>query len=117
MDNIKIIEAYSRLKSLRENIPTHKVPNKFVTEFHSILDLLEQKSGANLENFRIPADEVRPVLSSLNYLTKEKKYSKEHYCDHSFFKMKVEAVLMMFDMLISSSSGSKPPIGFSPKIK
>ncbi|MBM4273631.1 MAG: hypothetical protein FJ134_04095 [Deltaproteobacteria bacterium] len=117
MKNMQVIEAFSRLKSLRENIPTHDVPTKFITEFHSILDILEQTSGGDLKNFRIPANEVRPIVTSWNYLTGEKKFSSENFCDHAYFKMKVDSVLMMFDILLTPSSDNKPPIGFNPNTK
>jgi hypothetical protein len=63
MNDFRLFEAYSRLKSLRQNGPADSIRAQFVTEFHQILDLLEQNSGADLKNFRIPASEIRPIIT------------------------------------------------------
>lgn len=114
MNGSQLLEAYSRLKSLRQNVPENDVHEKFVAEYHQILALLEQASGANLENFRLPAGEIRRVVVSGNFLTGEKHYSQDLYCDHNFFVMKVDAVLMMFEVMLTVGPGSKSPIGFKP---
>ena len=106
-----LVEAFARLTSLRQNLPEHEVAVKYVNEYHEILDLLEQASGGNLVNSRIPASEVRPIVVASNYLDGSVTYSDDSFCDHAFFTMKVDAVLMMFEMAM----GSRPsPIGFKP---
>jgi hypothetical protein len=116
MSNMQVIEAYSRLKSLRQNVPTGSIETKFVEEFHQILELLEGASGTTLENFRIPASEIRPIVTGGNYLTGEQRYSNKPYCDYHFFVMKVDGVLTMFELLVSQGQGSsgKTTIGFKP---
>jgi hypothetical protein len=68
MASNKLIEAYSRLKALKENVPGTYVAAAYVTEFHEILDILERVSGTNLANFRIPAAEFKPAVTSINYV-------------------------------------------------
>jgi len=105
-----ITEAYARLESLRDNLPDFSVGEKYVREFHEILQLLEKDSGADLTRFRVPAGEVKPRVTSANYLRGTCTYSKTGYCDRSFLKMKVDAVIRFFEL---QSSNSKPAIGFA----
>ena len=117
MSSMEILEAYSRLKSLRQNVPAHRVDTAFANEYHQILDLPAKTSGTDLANFRIPPSEVRPIVTGGNYLTGETHYSAESFCDRDFFLMKVDGVLTMFELLINQGSGSKPAIGFNPPHK
>jgi len=116
MSNIEILEAYSRLKSLRQNVPPHRINTMLVSEFHGILDLLEKVSGVALDNFRIPAPEVHPIATGGNYLTGETYYSAESFCDKNFFVMKVDGVLTMFELLMNQDAGERPAIGFKPPL-
>ncbi|MGD0949937.1 MAG: hypothetical protein ABSA52_21225 [Candidatus Binatia bacterium] len=114
MNDLKVIEAFSRLKSLRQNVPNGPVETRFVSEFHDVLTMLEATSGVKLDSFGIPASEVRPIVTSFSYVTGEADYSSERYCDYAFFIMKVDGVLTMFELLISQGPGSKAAIGFKP---
>lgn len=116
MDSIRIIESYARLKALRQNVPQRRVDQRYVEEFHAIIDLLEGQSGIDLSNLRIPPAEVRPMVTRFNYRTGERNYSMESFCDYEFFCMKLDAVLTMFEVLVAPAPPSgKPPIGFNPK--
>ncbi len=108
---IEIVEAYARLKALRQNAPAGRVEEKFVSEFHAILDLLEKASEVNLKNFRIPASEVRRAVAAYSPST-GKVYSDASYCDRDYFLVKVDGVLMMFDLL---QEGGESKIGFAPQ--
>ena len=114
MTDFRTLEAFGRLKSLRQNVPNKDVETKYVDEFHQVLDLLESVAGVDLKNFRIPASEVRPVVVGGNYVTGETYYSSRPFCDHAFFLMKLDAVLTMFELLIQARSSDKPAIGFTP---
>jgi hypothetical protein len=109
MNDIALAEAYARLTSLRQNAPSPYVEVKYVDEFHQIVDLLERATGAKLQRFRIPENEVRPVSVAGNYLDGSEEYSRESYCDHPFFTMKIDSIRIMFEMIV----GSRPsPISF-----
>lgn len=111
MNNTALLEAFARLKSLRQNVPDPYVEVKYVNEFHEVLDLLERRSGSSLEALRIPSSEVRRVVVASNYLDGSVEYSNAPYCDAAFFKMRVDAVLIMFEMVMGSTPG---PTGFKP---
>jgi hypothetical protein len=112
---IAIIEAYSRLKALKDNVPDPYVHYKYVVEFHQILDLLEQASGTELVRFRIPDWEVKRVVTSQSYIGDDPPtYSDESYAESPFFRMRVDGVLTMFDLLTGSQPGTRPPVGFNP---
>lgn len=112
--SVQILEAYARLKALRQNVPETDVDTKYVREFHAILDLLQNNTAADLNSFRIPSSEIRPVITGGNYLSGETYYSDEPYCDYGFFIMKVEGALMLFELLSQQSSSGKEPVGFRP---
>ena len=88
MTQLDTVEAYSRLKALKEHVPGPFVDPKYVREFHEILDLLERSSGASLANFRIPDDQIGPVITSVRRRGGA-TYSEESDCDRSFFDMRV----------------------------
>jgi len=110
-----VLEAYARLKALRDNLPEYEVSAPFVTEFHQIVELLERAGQFNLSSFRVPASEVKPIVVSSNYLDGSVDYSKESFCDRHYFLMKVDGVLNMFQVLLTPTSAPKPSIGFKPQ--
>ena len=115
MSNVEMLEAYSRLKALRQNVPPHRVGSAFVNEFHGALDLLTKVSGLDLSNFRVPPSQVQPIAVAGNYLTGETDYSSDSFCDRDYLLMKVDGVLSMFELLMTQASTGKPAIGFNPK--
>jgi hypothetical protein len=114
MDQVALVEAYSRLKALKEHVPGAHVHPKYVAEFHQILDLLENASGATLGSFRIPPAEIKPVIISVTR-GRGATYSKEPYCERALFDMRVDGVLTMFELLMSPNAGAKGSIGFHPR--
>lgn len=89
---------------------------KYVTEFHNILDLLQESSGASLANFRIPPEEMKPQIASVRR-DGGATYTKEPCCERAYFDMKVAGVLRMFELLERSSglSGAGPIVFNPPK--
>ena len=54
MNQTTLVEAYSRLKALKGNLPDRQtVSERYIVEFHSILDQLMKISQVNLNNFRV----------------------------------------------------------------
>lgn len=113
MTQLAIIEAYSRLTALREHAPAD-VGAEYVTEFHEILEMLEQAAGLSLESFRIPGNMMQPVKVGGSYITGKWEYSEEAYCDRGYFLMRVDGALKMFELLGGKGpSAPEPPrIGF-----
>ncbi|MBI2818975.1 MAG: hypothetical protein HYX73_03265 [Acidobacteria bacterium] len=109
----QLVEAYSRLKALKGNLPS-LVDEIYVIEYHEILAMLEELSGVDLKNFRVPASQIRPRLVSGNLLTGEQRFSNGKYVQHSFLMMRIDGVLNMFEIL---SSQPKTTIGFTPPTK
>jgi hypothetical protein len=114
MNTSTALEAYVRLKSLRQNLPDYDVEMRFVNEFHQILDLLETSSATNLGSFRIPPGELKPIMISSNYLDGTADYTTDNFCNHAFFLMKVDGALMLFELLLTPPAQNKPVIGFKP---
>ena len=59
----EIARAYATLLSLRKNIEKILVSEKYVREYHAVLDKLEGV-GIDISEFRIPYSEIEPMLSS-----------------------------------------------------
>jgi hypothetical protein len=105
MDNQDIlIRAVASLRALRDNVANlSRVGDKYVIEFHAVLDKLES-IDIDVSEFRIPSSEVGPVLVSSNYLTGSKQYSHEQYVDKAFILAKLDAIIGYLDVVSSSNS-------------
>ncbi len=115
-----LARAFATLSSLRKNIgeiPSHNLAEKYVQEFHTVLNKLEG-IGLDVAEFRIPDSEVAPIdvsgpivisLDSGNRLTPP-HYSEEKYIDKLFILTKLDAILGYFEIITSD----KPrKIGFT----
>lgn len=59
MDQRVLSQAYCRLAALQSNLPDGlHADQRYIEEFHNILDTLEKESSTNLGAFRIPASEI-----------------------------------------------------------
>ena len=82
---------------------------------------MERASGSDLNRYRVPKSELKAknvVLSPLREVfatevadgdNMESWESEEKLCDRSFLLMKIDAVLMFFNL-----QSQKPKIGFTP---
>lgn len=111
MDQNELLQNYTLLSSLKNNINKshHYTHEKYVEEYHQILDGME-KSGINLEKFKIPEKELKNMMSSFNYITGQKTYRNYKEIETSFFLTKLEALLNYFSLI---SQSPKPQIGFN----
>jgi len=56
MNQGKLFTAYLRLTALKSNLPaTAQVHEKYVEDFHVVVDLLAELSGLGLGSFRLPS--------------------------------------------------------------
>ena|SRR3989338_1661033 len=111
----KIIRLYSRLKSLRDNLPQHDILHeRYVNEYHGILVELQKVATLDLSEFRIPDGELKRRVISGNYVTGEVKYSNERECAKHYFLAKIDAILGYFEIKFSSKEEEKR-IGFNAK--
>jgi len=109
MDTVKLAQAYALLTALKANLPkNYTIEQKYVDQFHSVLNTLEKESGHKLDDFRIPSSELRRRTVMSNSLTDEKVYSETPECDRDFLLLKLDAVLTFF----SIQEGGKT-IGFA----
>lgn len=107
----KLAQAYARLSALKTNLPeTYTVEQKYVSEFHSILQVLERVSQCDLGSFRVPPEEVKPRWAGGNTLTGETWYTDEPECERSFLMMKIDGVLTFFSIV---ASPQKISVGFT----
>jgi hypothetical protein len=111
MKEMSVKQPYSRLEALKKNLPpSMTVDQKYVGEFHSILDSLEKESGASLNDFRVPGSELRRRMTTKNTLTGEVSYSESPECDRAFLMMKIDATLGFF-----TSRAERASIGFNTR--
>lgn len=102
--------TYALLSALKANLPKHShIHQKYVTEYHNVIDRLEA-GGLDLSEFRIPAEQIKRILTSMNYLSGEKRYSDDLFVEESFFMTKLDALLGYFVLAIDNK---KPQIGFA----
>lgn len=115
MGDNALFEAYARLNSLKANLPEHyEVHEKWVTEFHAILDLLQAETGHDLLSFRVPAPEVRSRVEAVRMATVRRPakvyHSSDNYCERPFLVMKIDGVSNYF----SYQTPQERRIGFQP---
>ena len=110
MTQDSLLRAYARLNSLKNNLPDRRtVHEKYVAEYHAILDAIEKEVSTDLAEFRIPEAELQLIPVSGSYVTGRVDYSESHYCERTFMLSKLEAILAYFTML-----AQKDKIGFKP---
>jgi hypothetical protein len=94
------MEAYARLKALRDNIPkVYVLEAKYVDEFHKIIGLLQKNSTHDLANFKVTAEAMKHGDSKGRY-------------DTNLVLAKIDALLNFFEI---KWSDPKPFIGFRPQ--
>ena len=109
-----LARAYAMLSSLRKNIgetASHNVPEKYVHEFHTVLNKLEG-IGLDIAEFRIPDSAVKPRITAswMEGAIPKESYSEEKYVERSFILTQLDAILGYFEIITSE----KPrKIGFS----
>lgn len=113
----KLLRAYTKLLSLREQIDkmtTKNVPETSVRKFHNVLDRLEDV-GIDVAEYRIPDSEITPIVKSIQTLTFDNRpsgptYSEEKYVDKSSILTELDAILSYLKAITSE----KPKkMGFS----
>ena len=105
----ELLRAYVLLKSLRNNIDQiGSVPEKYVNEYHTILEKIEKNVNITLTEFRIPEPEIKPQPRSFNPRSGT-VYSSEKYVARPFMLTKMDAVLGYFETITSSEP---PKMGF-----
>ena len=113
MSQDQLAQAYARLNSMKKNLPERfEADQKYIEEYHQILDLLERTSGSDLKAFRVPASEIQRETTGGNYITGEEYYSGRQVCERSYLSMKIDGVLGFFS--IKTASKSKE-FGFKPE--
>jgi len=84
MDDMKILEAYTLISAFKENIPDKQnIEEKYLREYHAILDKIEISTQYDLNAFRIPEE--------------------ESYCDRPILMTQVDAIVVMFAFLLPNS--------------
>jgi hypothetical protein len=111
--NDQLTRAWAQLQSLRSNLPDgSQVHEKYVAEYHAVLELLEEAAGQALRDFCVPAMEVRPRVISVT--PRRVNYSNEAWCDRSYLVMKIDGVLNFFTF---SEDPKQKRIGFAPSLE
>lgn len=91
------------------NLPRGSIEEKYIREYHHILDQIEEQTGENFDDLRIPDHELAPRATSGShtglYGTGQIKwnYSKERYCDYDFFAIKLDGALVFIGYMTPTS--------------
>lgn len=109
----EVVKAYVLLSSLKQNIPTDfRVDQSWVGDFHSALQKIERATGVDLQEFRIPQEDLRREITGGNYLTGEVDYSGRMVVERTRLLLKVDAVLGYFQYQLKDKA-TKGQMGFS----
>jgi hypothetical protein len=112
-ENRRWLMAWSRFEAIRKNPPT-RWDEGAVSEFHHIVDSLEEASGEDLSSFRVPESELKHEIIALQRPTGRrpgrKIMSEKRYVDEQFMHRQIEGVASYFQNLQSPPPPRK--IGF-----
>jgi len=93
----EIARAYATLSSLKQNVPnTFEVEQSWVNDFHSVLDKIEKATSLDLQEFRVPQQELHKEISGGNSISGEVDYSGRTVVERMRLLMKLDAVLGYF---------------------
>jgi hypothetical protein len=117
MDENELIHALATLSALKENLPAPtQVSEKYVNEFHEVLEGLARSTGSDLRRYRVPPDELRHIVTSIaprrlrrGRLVGGTTHSDGRFCERAFLMMKIDTVLKSFQIGMSAAR----PIGFT----
>jgi len=117
MNQDTILRIFTRLTALKNNLPsTHDINEKYVKDYHEILNLLQNEVGTSLNEFKVPENEIEysitsvwPAIPSLDQEAGQ-TYSQDRYCERALFFSKIDALLTYFQ--IKYLSDEKPQMGF-----
>lgn len=101
----ELARAYAILSALRKNIDKmteYSIEEKYVKEFHNVLDKLESV-GIETADFRIPDSMVKPKITSswMEGGISHHRYSDEKYVERTFILTKIDAILGYFEFKTS----------------
>ncbi len=117
---MELAQAYFLLKSLKDNIPDrHEVEQKWVDDYHSIVDAVAKEAGVDLTAFRVDASELHhPVISARRgfalrgrVVPGSVQYGSKTVIERSRLMHKLDAVLSYFQFKQGASDAMKS-IGF-----
>ncbi len=115
-----LTQAYFLLKSLKDNIPdTHEIDEKWVSDFHKILDTVEKETDSDLTAFRVDASELfHPQTGASRAYARRGRivpgivhYSERNVIKGTRFMHKLDAILSYFQFK-QGSGESESRIGF-----
>lgn len=93
-------KIYITFFSLRKNVPDWLVEEKYAHDFNNNIMKL-QNSWYDLEEFKIPATEMRQietsVITDFDWNT-EVNYSDKKFVDHNYFMLQLDKVLGFFEL-------------------
>ncbi|MEX0931220.1 MAG: hypothetical protein WDZ88_00555 [Candidatus Paceibacterota bacterium] len=88
----KYKRAHARLTSLKENLDYPMIHEKYVSEYHQILNSLAD-TGIEIDEFKIPDSELKQSWASSNYMTGEVEYNDYKEIEKTFFLYKLDSLL------------------------
>jgi hypothetical protein len=103
-------ETPDQLKSLKDNLPQGvRVNEKYVVEYHMILDRAERTLRTSFADYRVPPSELNPFARSGNALLETVNYTAEKFCERNFLMFKIDGALAV---LQERTSVQKSKVGF-----
>lgn len=112
MENIEneIKKSFANLSALKQNLPDKAQVNEdYVKIFHKEIDRLVNLGYKDLEEFKIPNQEITSRQISWNPY-RGSKYSEERYVEKGLLLTRLDAVLTFFQIY-----SEKIEMGFQPK--
>lgn len=116
-----LAQAYFLLKSLKDNVPDfHEVEQKWVDDFHGILEAVSKETGSDLTAFRVDASDLHhPVVSVRPGFARhgrivpgQVQYGEKTVIERARLMPKLDAVLNYFQFKQGAGDAPREGVGF-----
>ena len=104
MSQDDLMQAYARLRALRDNLPgppTPVIAQRYVDDFHEVHGLLQKYCTVDLKGFKVPSAALT-----------ERWPDEGSFYDLAFVKSKIDGLLGFFELRWADP---RPSIGFRPQ--
>jgi len=94
--------AWAKFIAYRDNLPD-SFDEEEVDKYHKLVSSLQEASGENLADFRIPKSEMKPKVVAATLGSRRRPgrvtYSPQRYCDRRFIQQQIDGIVHYFQSL------------------
>jgi len=107
----QLLRGYAVLSSLKANLPDqYEVEAEWVRQFNTAVEKVEQGSGIDLTEFKVPERDLYRSIATRSTITDEVTYRDGLWLQRNSLMQRIDAILTYFTGL---QGGAEQRIGFA----